>query len=79
MNYTYKNDEVTLECELDYSPEELGFLEDGLQMAPDTPEEMVLLSAKANGMEMLEVLAEWVIDEIIDKALSEHLEGVCYG
>lgn len=79
MKYTYTNEEVTLECELDYLPEELGFLEDGLQMVPDTPEEMVLLSAKANGMEMLEVLAEWVIDEIIDKALSEHLEGACYG
>lgn len=71
MRYTYINDEVTLECELHYTPEELGFLEDGLQMVPDTPEEMELLSAKANGMEMLEVLAEWVVDEIIERALQQ--------
>lgn len=69
MKYTYTNEEVTLECELDYSPEELGFLEDGLQMVPDTPQEMVLISALANGMEMYDVLAEWVIEEIEDMAL----------
>lgn len=72
--YTYKHEEVTLECELDYSPEELGFLEDGLQMVPDSPAEMVLVSATANGMEMYEVLAEWVIEEIEEQAL-EQLEA----
>jgi hypothetical protein len=69
--YTYKHAETTLECELDYSPEELGFLENGLQMVPDSPEEMVLISAKANGMEMYEVLAEWVIEEIESLALEQ--------
>jgi hypothetical protein len=69
--YTYKNDEVTLECELDYTPEELGYLEDGLQMVPDSPAEMTLTSAKANGMEMYEVLAEWVITEIEEQALEQ--------
>ena len=69
--YTYKHEEVTLECDLDYSPEELGFLEDGLQMVPDSPAEMVLISARAHGMDMYEVLAEWVIEEIEERALEQ--------
>ena len=69
MKYTYFNSEVTLQCELHYAPEEMGFLEDGLQMVPDTPEEMVLISALANGMEMYDVLAEWVIEDIEEEAL----------
>ena len=71
MKYTYVNEEVTLECVLEYYPEELGFLEDGLQMVPDAPAMTELLSAKANGMEMLEVLADWVKDQIEEQALRE--------
>ena len=71
MRYTYKTAEVTLECELEYTPEELGFLEDGLQMVPDTPAQVSLVSAKVKGLEMVELLAEWVVDDIIDKALLE--------
>jgi len=69
--YAYKTAEVTLECELEYTPEELGFLEDGLQMVPDTPAQIELVSAKVNGLEMVELLAEWVVDDIIDKAMLE--------
>lgn len=71
MRYTYKTAEVTLECELEYTPEQLGFLEDGLQMVPDTPAQIELVSAKVNGLEMVELLAEWVVDDIIDKAMLE--------
>lgn len=58
MKYKYVNEEVTLECELDYSAEKLG-----------EPEDMVLISALANGMEMYEVLAEWVVEDIECSAL----------
>jgi hypothetical protein len=71
VRYTYKTAEVTLECELEYTPEQLGFLEDGLQMVPDTPAQIELVSAKVNGLEMVELLAEWVVDDIIDKAMLE--------
>jgi hypothetical protein len=74
MKYVYVTAEVTLECELEYIPEELGFLEDGLQMVPDTPAQVELVSAKVKGLEMVELLAEWVVDDIIDKALLE-VEG----
>jgi hypothetical protein len=69
--YTYKNEEVTLECVLEYTPEELGYFENGLQMVPDSPAEMTLISATAHGMEMYEVLAEWVITEIEEQALQQ--------
>ena len=71
MKFTYVTDEATLECELTYTPEELGYLEDGLQMVPDTPEEIELISAKVNGMEMVELLAGWVVDDIISKAVKQ--------
>jgi hypothetical protein len=29
------------------------------------------VSAKVNGLEMVELLAEWVVDDIIDKAMLE--------
>ena len=71
MKFTYVTDEATLECKLTYTPEELGYLEDGLQMVPDTPEEIELISAKVNGMEMVELLAGWVVDDIISKAVKQ--------
>ena len=74
MKYTHKSNGIELDCELEFCDEEAGFMEDGLQMTPTIPAEMVLVSACLNGIELFDVLADWFVTEIEDVALELHLD-----
>lgn len=56
-----------LECEVEYTPAETGSREfgTGLQIEPDYPEDVALLSVKAGDIDILDVLADHVSEDIV--------------
>lgn len=69
MRYTFVRDDVELECSLDYVPAEVGSTENGLKIEPDYPAYMELVSALHKGVEMIGLLADYVVIDIQDEAL----------
>jgi len=61
--------EHSLECDVDYTPFSRGSFErGGLQIEPDRPEAMEVLSAKLNGIEILALLSPVFVKAIEQKA-----------
>ena len=62
-----------LDCELEYELAELGEREHGtgLQLEPDEPENAVLITAELNGVDIFELLSEYIIKLIETKALQK--------
>lgn len=58
-----------LKCELEYVPEEKGSWEDGVQMEPNYPAVMDLLSAYIDDIDVMDLLSSGAIYDIEDKAL----------
>ena len=69
MRYIFTRDDVELECSLDYVPAEVGSTENGLKIEPDYPAYMELVSALHKGVEMIGLLADYVVIDIQDEAL----------
>jgi len=69
MRYIFTRDDVELECSLDYGPAEVGSTENGLKIEPDYPAYMELVSALHKGVEMIGLLADYVVIDIQDEAL----------
>lgn len=69
MRYTFVRDDVELECSLEYVPAEVGSTENGLKIEPDYPAYMELVSATHKGVEMIGLLADYVVIDIQDEAL----------
>ena len=72
MNISYYfedgENEHSLECGVDYEPECRGSYRHGLQQEPDCPAAMEVCSAKLNGIDVLTLLSQEVVDAIEQKA-----------
>lgn len=69
MRYTFVRDDVVLECELEYYPQEIGSTENGLKIEPDYEEYMDLVSVTHKDVEMIGFLADYVVRDIQAEAL----------
>lgn len=71
--YTSRDLSVGLTCHLEYSPAERGAREPGtgLQLEPDSPESMTLLSAYLRGVDIIDVLSGSVMQAIEAEALEQ--------
>lgn len=58
-----------LKCELEYEPPESGSWQDGLQMEPNYPAQMTLHNAYIDDINVADILAESVVQDIENKAL----------
>jgi len=74
MRYSFKRDDVVLECELDYYPAEVGSTENGLQLEPNYAEYVELISVQHKGIEMIGFLADYVVRDIEKEALEARHE-----
>lgn len=59
----------TLMCALEYEAPEFGAWEDGVQMEPNYPASMTLHNAYIDGTDVVDILAESVVQDIENKAL----------
>ncbi|CAB4198287.1 hypothetical protein UFOVP1309_67 [uncultured Caudovirales phage] len=72
MIYTYKFIGGEMECELGYYPAENAKIDAfGLGLNPYFPSDVVLLTAKLNGIDISELLKDEVVKLIEEKALAE--------
>jgi len=84
FQYTYEykassNSKISLECTLEYEPEELGSWADGLQQEPNYPAEVILYTAfitdSSNiSCDVFDMLNESIIEDIEKKA-QKYYEG----
>ena len=75
--YEYKassNSKISLECTLEYEPEELGSWSDGLQQEPNYPAQVILYTAFVGSCDVFDMLNEFTIEDIEKKA-QKYYEG----
>ena len=62
-----------LEVEIEYEPPQIGSREygTGLQLEPDYPEDVYVISAKLKGVDVVDILIENILDEIKEYYLEE--------
>lgn len=73
MEATVKIFGISLECTFEYEPEEKGSRErgTGLQLEPDSPEEIILLSVEVKGTNVLDLLDNTIVTQIEKKCLEQ--------
>lgn len=77
MLYEYKYTKLEcgepIECHLDFDEGEEGSREQGVQMEPDISPSMTLHNAYVKGVDIADVLAPSIIEEIEQAALEQRL------
>jgi hypothetical protein len=79
FQYTYEykassNSKISLECTLEYEPEELGSWSEGLQQEPNYPAQVILYTAFVGSCDVFDMLNEFTIEDIEKKA-QKYYEG----
>lgn len=72
---TYHFDHGSVECEIDYQAECRGTFLEGRQQEPDTPATLTISTAKAGGVDILDLLSPDVVSRIEQQAWEELKDG----
>ena len=65
QEFVFKIDGVELTCHVEYEPEERGSRENGIQMEPDYPGEVIIYGIYANSeIDIQSLLSDAIIEEI---------------
>lgn len=79
-DFTFKYKSLFLECEIDYTPSERGSREygTGLQLEPDYDAVAEVISVRLEGVDITDIIREYILDEISDAFLNQELEDYDY-